>query len=165
MDLNGKTLKQIIDETFLFEENKQENNEYLIKSAGAYIQYTTSILFKLLYLLPREENEQDKNHWKGELRNPLKELLSNLGKIKSSKLILDKFNEKKQESYSFIHSMLKTRYSSLMEPKELNKDMIDEIANKYYPLIASWLFDNYKEVLKDKSIVTSKVSQFVNSLF
>ena len=67
MALNGKTLKDIVDEVFSIKEEKAEyDNAYLKNTAGAYIAYTTSILFKLVYLLPREEQGQGKNHWKGD---------------------------------------------------------------------------------------------------
>ena len=102
-------------------------------TAGKQIQYTTSILFKLVYLLPREEHNQDKNHWKGELKSGLSVLLGNFGGVKSSKLILDKFNEKKYESYSFILRMIKERYAKLYSPKEFSIDIINDIADNYYP--------------------------------
>lgn len=170
MALNGKTLKDIVDEVFSIKEEKAEyDNAYLKNTAGAYIAYTTSILFKLVYLLPREEQGQDKNHWKGELISPLSNMLFNLGGVKSSKLILDKFYEKTPEAFSVVLKNLKTQYSSLMSPKELTTEMIDSLAEKYYPSIAVWLFDNYKEVqkLKDKikGISTIKARELVNSWF
>ena len=51
-----------IENILLKEERKEYNQEYLNNTAGKQIQYTTSILFKLVYHLPREEHNKDKNH-------------------------------------------------------------------------------------------------------
>ena len=48
-------------------------------------------LFKLIYLLPKEAQQQDKNHWKNELSAVLLTMLSNLGKVKDKKLIISAF--------------------------------------------------------------------------
>ena len=156
-----------IKNILLKEEKKEYNQEYLNNTAGKQIQYTTSILFKLIYLLPREEQGQDKNHWKGELKSGLSVLLGNFGGVKSSKLILDKFNEKKYESYSFVLKMIKERYTKLYSPKEFNIDVINNIANDYYPKIAEWIYVSGKDTVKDKTriILKTKVIEFVNNLF
>ena len=170
MASSGKTLKDIVDETFsIKEERVEKDNAYLegtVKNQAASVLY---YLFKLVYLLPREEQGQDKNHWKGELVSPLKKLLANLGSVKNSKLILDKFNTMRNEAYKMILLSLKNQYSSLMSSKELTTEMIDSLAEKYYPLITVWLFDNYREVQKNKSnnsdIASIKARELVNSLF
>ena len=52
---NKKTLRKIIDETFLIsEEKKQFNNEYIINTAEAQTPSMLLYLFKLFYLLPKE---------------------------------------------------------------------------------------------------------------
>ena len=156
-----------IENILLKEERKEYNQEYLNNTTGKQIQYTTSILFKLVYLLPREEHNQDKNHWKGELKSGLSVLLGNFGGVKSSKLILDKFNEKKYESYSFILRMIKERYAKLYSPKEFSIDIINDIADNYYPKIAEWIYTSGKDTVKDKTgiILKTKINEFVNNLF
>lgn len=168
--MDFKTLKNVIDDTFSLKEEKVLfDNNFLENSAGSYIAYTTSILFKLIKLLPMEANKQDKNHWKGELVSPLQKMLSSLGGVKNPKLILDKFNEKLPEAYLVIKQDLEEKYSSLMPPKELTTEMVKEISDKYYPIIAKWLFDNFKIVQKDKKgnavIATIKARELVNSWF
>ena len=89
---NKKTLRKIIDETFLIsEEKKQFNNEHIINTAEAQAPSMLLYLFKLIYLLPKEAQQQDKNHWKNELSAVLLTMLSNLGKVKDKKLIISAF--------------------------------------------------------------------------
>lgn len=170
MAFKNKTLKDIINFSFLLKEEKVEyNNEYIEGSLKSQASSVTYYLFKLVYLLPREEQGQDKNHWKGELRNSLKHLLSNLGGVKNPNLILDKLNKMKGEAYNTILLGLKNKYYGLMNPKELTIDMVNDIAEKYYPVISNWLFSNFKEVQKNKKdiigLVSLKASEFVNDLF
>ena len=94
-------------------------------------------------------------------------MLGNFGGVKSSKLILDKFNEKKYESYSFILRMIKERYAKLYSPKEFSIDIINDIADNYYPKIAEWIYVSGKDTVKDKTgiILKTKINEFVNNLF
>lgn len=170
MAFKNKTLKDVIDFLFLLKEEKVEyNNEYIEGSLKRQASSVAYYLFKLVYLLPREEQGQDKNHWKGELRSSLMRLLSNLGSVKNPNLILDKLNKMKGEAYNTILLGLKNKYYELMNPKELTIDMVNDIAEKYYPVISNWLFNNFKEVQKNKKdiagLVSLKTSEFVNDLF
>ena len=66
---------------------------------------------KFEYLLPKEEQQQDKNHWKGETYSVLNSLLKNLGAIKSEQLILNAMNNSVEKGHKIILLELKNKYS------------------------------------------------------
>ena len=134
---NKKTLRKIIDETFLIsEEKKQFNNEYIINTAEAQAPSMLLYLFKLIYLLPKEAQQQDKNHWKHELSAVLLTMLSNLGKIKDKKLIISAFERSINNDYKKIASEIKSKYYSLFNIKDLTLDLVKGIGNDYFEKIA-----------------------------
>ena len=163
---NKKTLRKIIDETFLIsEEKKQFNNEYIINTAEAQAPSMLLYLFKLIYLLPKEAQQQDKNHWKHELSAVLLTMLSNLGKIKDKKLIISAFERGINNGYKKIASEIKSKYYSLFNIKDLTLDLVKDIGNDYFEKIATWLFTSYKNVLNNTLDPKEATKKIVNELF
>lgn len=163
MDMNN-TLKQIVDSIFL-EEIKEKNNRYLTyvarANAGSLIHY----LFKMEYLLPNEANEENKGHWKDEVANVLYQLISQLGEVKSSDLILIALNGGVEDAHKIIKKELREKYSSLFKEKDYNENIAREIAQKYFPTVAKWLYNNYRDVLKNKVESHKLAHELVNSWF
>ena len=143
---NKKTLRKIIDETFLIsEEKKQFNNEYIINTA--------------------EAQQQDKNHWKNELSAVLLTMLSNLGKVKDKKLIISAFERGINNGYKKIASEIKSKYYSLFNIKDLTLDLVNSIGDDYFEKIATWLFISYKNVLNNTLDPKEATKKIVNELF
>lgn len=143
---NKKTLRKIIDETFLIsEEKKQFNNEYIINTA--------------------EAQQQDKNHWKNELSAVLLTMLSNLGKVKDKKLIISAFERGINNGYKKIASEIKSKYYSLFNIKDLTLDLVKSIGDDYFEKIATWLFISYKNVLNNTLDPKEATKKIVNELF
>ena len=120
-----------IENILLKEERKEYNQGYLNNTAGKQIQYTTSILFKLVYLLPREEHNQDKNHWKGELKKEIKNCFF-------------------ADSFITSNTFKKKYYKeSIDEIKKLNNKIVIELSNKddkkHIPYFVKYGFKKIKE--------------------
>ena len=75
-------------------------------------------------------------------------MLFNLKAIKSVKLIFDKFNSLITEGYKLTLAEINKKYLPLISLKEFNVEMINKIAKAFYPIIANWLYSNYKEITK-----------------
>jgi len=145
-----KTFKTVFDE-LIKEEIVRKDNDYinniLIPQSASLLRY----LMKLEYLLPKEEQQQDKNHWKGEIYSVLNNLIKKLGAIKSEQLILSAMNSSVINGHKLILSELKLKYYSLLNPKDYTIEMTEKLAQKYFPVISKWLFSSYKDVLKKKN--------------
>ena len=63
--------------------------------------------------------------------------------------------------------MIKERYAKLYSPKEFSIDVINDIADNYYPKIAEWIYTYGKDTVKDKTgiVLKTKINEFVNNLF
>ena len=159
-----KTFKTVFDE-LIKEEIVRKDNDYinsiLIPQSASLLRY----LMKLEYLLPKEEQQQDKNHWKGETYSVLNNLIKKLGAIKSEQLILNAMNSSVINGHKLILSELKLKYYSLLNPKDYTIEMTEKLAQKYFPVISKWLFSSYKDVLKKRIEFEECAYKFVNKLF
>lgn len=162
--MDTKNFKTLFDE-IIKEENKRKDNDYLISILAPQSASLLRYLMKLEYLLPKEEQQQDKNHWKNEAYSALNIMLSDLGSIKSEQLLLNTMNNSIIKGHKIILSELKNKYSLLLNPKNYTIEMTENLAKKYFPVVSKWLFSSYKDVLK-KRIEPEKYShEFVNKLF
>lgn len=162
--MDTKNFKTLFDE-IIKEEIKRKDNDYLISILAPQSASLLRYLMKLEYLLPKEEQQQDKNHWKNEACSALNIMLSDLGAIKSEQLILNGMNSSITKGHKIILLELKNKYSSLLSPKNYTIQMTENLAKKYFPIVSKWLFSSYKDVLK-KRIESEKCAQdFVNKLF
>ena len=73
--MDTKNFKTLFDE-IIKEENKRKDNDYLISILAPQSASLLRYLMKLEYLLPKEEQQQDKNHWKNEACSALNIMLS-----------------------------------------------------------------------------------------
>ena len=144
-----KTFKTVFDE-LIKEEKTRYNNDYLTNVLSPQSASLLRYLMKLEYLLPKEANQQDKNHWKNEVYSVLKTILSDLGSIKSEQLLLDTMNNSVANGHKLILSELKLKYYSLLNPKDYTIEMTEELAQKYFPIISKWLYNSYKKCQKMK---------------
>ena len=117
------------------------------------------------HLLPNETNEENKGHWKDEVANVLYQLISQLGEVKSSDLILIALNGGIEDAHKIIKKELREKYSSLFKEKDYNENIAREIAQKYFPTVAKWLYNNYRDVLKNKVESHKLAHELVNSWF
>lgn len=163
--MDTKNFKTLFDEIIKEEENKRKNNDYLINILIPQSASLLRYLMKLEYLLPKEEQQQDKNHWKNETCSALNIMLSNLEAVKSEQLILNAMNSSIEKGHKLILSELKNKYSSLLNPINYTIEMTKKLAKKYFPIISKWLFSSYKEVLKKRIESKECVYDFVNKLF
>ena len=162
--MDTKNFKTLFDEIIKEEVVRKDNdyiNNILIPQSASLLRY----LMKLEYLLPKEEHQQNKNHWKSETYSVLNSLIKNLGAIKSEQLILNAMNSSIEKGHKIILSELKTKYSSLLNPKNYTIEMTKELAKKYFPVISKWLFSSYKDVLKKRIEPEDCAYEFVNKLF
>ena len=159
-----KTFKTVFDE-LIKEEIVRKDNDYinsiLIPQSASLLRY----LMKLEYLLPKEEQQQDKNHWKSETYSVLNNLIKKLGAIKSEQLILNAMNSSVINGHKLILSELKLKYYSLLNPKNYTIEMTENLAKKYFPVISKWLFSSYKDVLKKRIESEECAYKFVSKLF
>ena len=159
-----KTFKTVFDE-LIKEEKTRYNNDYLTNVLSPQSASLLRYLMKLEYLLPKEANQQDKNHWKNEVYSVLKTILSDLGSIKSEQLLLDTMNNSVANGHKLILSELKLKYYSLLNPKDYTIEMTEELAQKYFPIISKWLYNSYKKVPKDEKMINKCAHNFVDELF
>lgn len=160
-----KTFKTVFDELIKEEEIKRKDNDYLITvlapQSASFLRY----VMKIEYLLPKEGNQQDKKHWKGEIYSVLKSMLKNLSSIKSEQLLLDTMNSSIVNGHKLILSELKLKYYSLLNPKDYTIEMTEKLAQKYFPIISKWLYDSYKDVIKKRIEPEECAYNFVDELF
>lgn len=162
--MDTKNFKTLFDEIIKEEVVKKDNNyinSILIPQSASLLRY----LMKFEYLLPKEEQQQDKNHWKCETYSVLNSLIKNLGAIKSEQLILNGMNSSITKGHKLILLELKNKYNSLLNPKNYTIEMTENLAKKYFPIISKWLFSSYKDVLKEKIDSEKCARDFVNKLF
>lgn len=162
--MDTKNFKTLFDE-IIKEENKRKDNDYLISILTPQSASLLRYLMKLEYLLPKEEQQQDKNHWKNEACSALNIMLSDLGAIKSEQLLLNTMNSNIIKGHKIILSELKNKYSSLLNPKNYTIEMTENLAKKYFPIVSKWLFSSYKDVLKKRIEPEKCAHDFVNKLF
>ena len=162
--MDTKNFKTLFDE-IIKEENKRKDNDYLISILAPQSASLLRYLMKLEYLLPKEEQQQDKNHWKNEACSALNIMLSELGAIKSEQLLLNTMNNSITKGHKIILSELKNKYSSLLNPINYTIEMTKELAKKYFPVVSKWLFSSYKDILKKRIESKECVYDFVNKLF
>ena len=167
--MSFKTFKEIFDDCFdsssINEERKEFNMEYINKTVKPSTGNIMLYLFKLAYLLPKEANQQDKQHWKSELNGTLAKALGNFGGVKSPALILSALNEEKESGNKAIKKELRTKYSSMMSEKEYTPQIGDDIANKFFPLISNWIFDIGKNVSRKDGSFSAEIRNFIDKLF
>ena len=162
--MDTKTFKTLFDEIIKEEVVRKDNdyiNNILIPQSASLLRY----LMKFEYLLSKEEQQQDKNHWKGETYAVLNKLLKNLGAIKSEQLILNAMNSSVEKGHKIILLELKNKYSSLLNPKNYTIEMTKKLAKKYFPVVSKWLFSSYKDVLKERIKSEKCAHDFVDKLF
>ena len=162
--MDTKTFKTLFDEIIKEEVVRKDNdyiNNILIPQSASLLRY----LMKFEYLLSKEEQQQDKNHWKGETYAVLNNLLKNLGAIKSEQLILNAMNSSVEKGHKIILLELKNKYSSLLNPKNYTIEMTKKLAKKYFPVVSKWLFSSYKDVLKERIKSEKCAHDFVDKLF
>jgi hypothetical protein len=160
-----KTFKVVFDELIKEEETKRKDNNYLtnvlLPQSASLLKY----LMKLEYLLPKEANQQDKNHWKGEVYSVLKSMITDLGFIKSEQLLLDTMNSSIVNGHKLILSELKLKYYSLLNPKDYTIEMTEKLAQKYFPIVSKWLYNSYKDVVRKRIEPEECAHNFIDELF
>ncbi len=162
--MDTKNFKILFDE-IIKEEVVRKDNDYLTNTLAPQSASLLRYLMKLEYLLPKEEHQQDKNHWKNEAYSALNIILSDLGAIKSEQLLLNTMNNSIENGHKLILSELKNKYSSLLNPKNYTIEMTKELAKKYFPVISKWLFSSYKDVLRKRINSKECAYEFINKLF
>lgn len=140
--------KEIFDEVFTEEEKKDSNGVYinnvLLSFSKSFIFYLTKIKLFLQF----EEQRQDENHWKDELRSPLGKILGGFGGAKSKDEMLNKLFEHFEEDYKYTEAASKAQYSDFYNKVKNFRENIQNIAVEYYPKLVDWLFDNFYKIRK-----------------
>lgn len=142
--------KEIFDE-----EIKNKNGMYLNYTVVEQSNYFLLGLVKLIYLLPKEENSQDENHWKCEVASSLRFLLSEFGGVKSKvEELLSKFYEQLPNCLIKINKKISKDYSSLI--KYITEEQLKTVADKFFPLLVDWLFNSFIDIRKCPTVNEKK---------
>lgn len=155
--------KEIFDE-----EIKNKNGMYLNYTVVEQSNYFLLGLVKLIYLLPKEGNRQDENHWKGEVISSLRFLLSEFGGVKSKDELLSKFYEQLPSCLIKINKKISKDYSNLI--KYITEEQLKTVADKFFPLLVDWLFNSFIDIRKcstvnEKNIkVNNCCKEFINKI-
>lgn len=151
--------KEIIDE-----ELKNKNNSYLENVFN--LQFPTFLfrVAKIKILLDYEENAQDKNHWKNEVKNPLKQLLSEFGGVKNKKILIDNFLKNKTNYFAKVNSEFKIKYPDLYAKiGNFTDQQLTNITNEYFPKLVDWIFNSfYKIRTLQKDVRLEEISNCCN---
>lgn len=150
-------------------EEKDIGNMYIKRVLNSQTRNFLEKFTKLTILLPKEINEQDKNHWEGEMISCMMLTIPQYGGGLTADEIKEVFERNFKEDFALNKEKLFPKYNSLMDIYEYNS-MYKEIEKKYsffIKAVSNLFLSIYKikgnkkeQILQQKQMITEFVKNY-----
>lgn len=136
--------KDLIDE-----ELKQKNNLFLEGTLNSQKKSFLFVLAKLKIITQIGNNNIYENHWKGELRSIISEILKDFNGVRDKNEFTASLFKNLDDLFISVNNLYKNKYPEIYKQNNgFTDEQLVNLANVYFPKLANWIFDSFYKIRK-----------------